>query len=98
MKWLRRIGFALAAGLIALGFGMLGRPGRKLKKVQDQRDYLLTEGSRKAREEAVKAGALADKHQVAANEAAAVGQKAIDGVRDESMRELLNDFRNGGML
>ena len=94
MKWLRRIGYALAAGLIAVGFGMLGRPGRKLKKAKDQRDYLLTEGSREARDLAIKAGEQADKHQVEANEAATAGQKAIDGVKDESMRELLDGFRS----
>jgi len=98
MKWLRRIGYALAAALIAVGFGMLGQPGRKMKKAQDQRDHLLIEGSRKAKDEAVTAGKLADKHQAEAKEAAVAGQKAIDGVKDETMRELLDGFRSGRML
>lgn len=97
MKWLKGIGYALAAALIAVGFGMLARPGRKLKKAEDQRDYLLQEGSREARDAAVKAGEQADKHQADAAAAAVAGQKAMDkaGKSNESMAKLLDSWRSG---
>jgi len=94
MKWLKGIGYALAAALIAVGFGMLGRPARRQKKAEGQRDALLLEGSKKARDKAIKADAAANKHQAEAVEAAAAGQKAISGVKDESMAELLDSFRS----
>jgi len=97
MKWLRRIGYALAAALIAAGFGMLGRPARRQKKAEGQRDALLLDGSRKARDKADKARKRADQHQVDAQDAAIAGQAAIDkvGDSDESMAKLLDSWRSG---
>ena len=63
MKWLKGIGYALAAALIAVGFGMLGRPARKQKRAEAQRDNLLLDGSRKSREKAIKFDENANKHQ-----------------------------------
>lgn len=94
MKWLRRVGYALAAALIAAGFGMLGRPGRKLKKAENQRDALLLDGSKKARDKAIKFDEQANKHQADGVEAAVAGKKAISGVKDESMVDLLDSFRS----
>ena len=97
MKWLKRIGYALAAILIAVGFGMLGGPARKQKKAENQRDALLLDGSRKSRDKAIKFDEKANEHQADAVKAAVAGQKAISGVKDESMVDLLDSFRSDGM-
>ena len=93
--WLRRIGLALAAILIAVGFSMLGRPKRRQRAAEDSRDQLIAEGGARARAKARKAGAAADRLQADAKEAAAVGQAAIDkvGADHEDMRALLDSFR-----
>ena len=90
-KWL----YAAGALLIAIGFAILQRPERKLKKVQQQRDDLLQAGSAKAKEKAVKVGAKADKLQAEAVKAAEVGKEAVDNVgkNGESMRDMLDSWR-----
>lgn len=97
MKWLRTAGIVLAGILVAVGFSLLGRPARQLKKVQGERDELLLDGSRRARDKAEKAGKKADQLQTHADEAKAKGQAAIDGVGDEDMRSVLDSWRSDGV-
>ena len=91
-KWL----YAAAAVLIALGFGILTRDGRKAKTLTASRDDLLLDGSRRSRNKAIKAGRKADVLQADAKKAAEVGQAAIDkvGSNDETMRDLLDNWRS----
>ena len=90
-KWL------LAAGalLVAIGFSILGRPERQLKKVQKQHDNLIVDGSKRAEAKAVAAGKKADKLQAEAKVAAEKGQAVIDNVgkNNETMRNLLDSWR-----
>jgi len=91
-KWL----YAAAGLLIAVGFGILGRDGRKAKKVESQRDKLLLDKTRVAQEKAKRAGKKADKLQANAKVAAEAGQAAIDkvGSNDPTMAELLDNWRS----
>lgn len=97
MKWLRTAALAIAAFLVVVGFSMLGRSGRKLKKVKSQRDGLILDGSRKARDKAHKAGERANELQIHADEAKAKGIAAINGVNDEDMRAVLDSWRSDGV-
>jgi len=95
-KWL----YAAAAVLIAIGFGILTRDGRKAKTLAASRDELLLDGSRRSRDKAMQAGRRADVLQADAEKAAKVGQAAIDkvGSKDETMAQLLDSWRSERVL
>ena len=90
-KWLLGIG----GFLVLVGFAILGRPARQLKKVERQRDDLIMQNTNAARAKAEKASAKADQLQADAAKAAEAGQKAIDqvGSNDETMRSVLDSWR-----
>lgn len=87
--------YALAGALAVLAFSILSGPGRKVKKLTQQRDDLILEGSTKAKAKAQAAGIKADKHQANALEAGRIGQAVIDtvGQNDESIRSVLDSWR-----
>jgi len=99
MKWLRRAGLALAALLVAVGFSMLNRPKRRLRKAEASRDQLILDGSDQARAKAMKLGQKADKLQAHADEAKATGKAAINrvGKDHEDMRGILDSWRSDSM-
>ncbi len=97
MTLLRSIGLAIAGFLVLLGFSILGRSKRQLRKAEDRETALLIDGSAKARLKAEKHGAKATKLQANAAEAAITGQKLIDqvGADNEDMRSILDTYRAG---
>jgi len=94
MKWLRNAAIVLAGILVAVGFAMLGRPGRRAKRAESRTEKLLSEGTEKALKKAVKENAKADKFKGEAKEAAKAGQAAIDkvGTQNEDMAAILADW------
>ncbi len=90
-KWL----YALAAFLVVLGFAILGRDEKAAKKAGAQRDALLVDGSRKARDKAEAAGKRADKLQEDAKVAAEIGKAAVDNVgnNNETIASVLDAWR-----
>jgi len=94
MKWLRRCGIALAGLLVAVGFAMLGRDGRRAKKAERRTEELLSEGTEKALKKAVRETAKAENFKAQAMEAAKAGQAAIDkiGAKDKNMAEILSTW------
>jgi len=91
-KWI----YALGALLLAIGFAILGRDGRAAKRAEGQRDKLLLDNTKTAKDKAKKAGAKADKLQKDAAAAAEAGKAAIDkvGAKDENMASLLDSWRS----
>ncbi len=96
MTLLRSIGLAIAGFLVLLGFSMLGRSKRQLRKAEDRETALLIEGTAEARLKAERHGAKATKLQARAAEAAVTGQKLIDrvGADNEDMRSILDTYRS----
>ena len=92
MKWLKTAGYVLAGLLAAIAFSILGRPGRQLKKAEHKEQQALADGSAKALKTAAKENAKATKHKVEAEKAAAVGIKAIEGVKDEKITDLISNW------
>jgi len=92
VKWLRRCGIALAGILVAVGFAMLGRDGRRAKKAERRTEELLSEGTEKALKKAVRETAKAEKFKGQAKESAAAGKTAIDGVKDEELRTIIGNW------
>jgi len=90
-KWLLAIGAFLAL----VGFGILNRPERKLKKVTAQRDHLLRDNTKAARVKADKLGKKADKLQAQANDAAVAGKATVDkvGQQGETVSSVLDSWR-----
>ncbi len=92
---MKKILWGIAAFLIAVGFGILGRDERKAKKAGQQRDDLLLDGSGRAKAKAHKAGIRADRHQEAAKKAKVAAELAIDrvGKNDETVASILDSWR-----
>ena len=90
-KWL----YALAGFLVVVGFSILGRDERRAKKAGAQRDALLVDGSKAAKEKAKKAGEKADKLQAQAAEAAKVGEAVVNdvGSNNETIASVLDGWR-----
>jgi propanediol dehydratase small subunit len=90
-KWL------LAAGgfLVLVGFAILNRPERKLKKVEAQRDQLMLDNTKKAQVKAKKLGAKADTLQADAVAASEVGKATVDkvGQQGETVSSVLDSWR-----
>ena len=94
-KWLLAIGSFLAI----VGFAILNRPERQLKKVVAQRDQLMHDNTKKAQVKAEQLGKKADKLQVRANEAADAGKAAVDkvGTQGETVSSILDSWRSDGV-
>jgi hypothetical protein len=90
-KWLLAIGSFLAV----VGFALLGRPERKLKKVEAHRDQLMRDNTKKAQVKAQKLGEQADKLQAKAKEADEVGRATVDkvGTQGETVSSILDSWR-----
>jgi ElaB/YqjD/DUF883 family membrane-anchored ribosome-binding protein len=90
-KWLLAIGSFLAL----VGFVILQRPERQLKKVVSQRDNLLHDNTKKAQVKAEKLAAKADKLQTKADEAAKVGVETVNrvGTQGETVSSILDSWR-----
>jgi uncharacterized protein YlxW (UPF0749 family) len=90
-KWLLAIGSFLAV----VGFAILGRPERKLKKVEAHRDALLRDNTKKAQVKAEKLGAKADRLQAKANEADVAGRETVNkvGTQGETVSSILDSWR-----
>ena len=90
-KWLLGAG----ALLVAIGFAILQRPERQLKKVTAQRDNLLRDNTKKAQVKAEKLGEKADKLQAQASEAADIGRAEVDkvGSQSETIGSVLDSWR-----
>ena len=91
-KWSRNIGIGLAGILVAIGFAMLGRPSRRAKLAESRTEQLLSEGTEKALKKAVKENKKAEGFKVDAREAAKAGKKAIDGVKDEEISNIIDNW------
>ena len=93
-KWLLAIGSFLAL----VGFAILTRPERQLKKITQQRDQLLHDNTSKAQKKATHLGKKADKLQAQANDAAAAGKATVDkvGQQGETVSSILDSFRKPG--
>ncbi len=95
MTLLRSIGLAIAGFLVLLGFSMLGRSKRQLRKAEDRETALLIEGTETARLKAERHGAKATKLQARAAEALNKGRELLDEVgKDEDMASILSDWRS----
>lgn len=90
-KWLLAFGSFLAI----VGFAILQRPERKLKKVEGQRDELLRDNTKAARVKAEKLGKKADKLQTQANDASAAGKATVNkvGTQGETVSSILDSWR-----
>jgi hypothetical protein len=90
-KWL----YWAAGGLAVLAFYILGGPERKVKKLTQQRDDLILEGSGKAKAKAEAAGIKADAAQLNAVEAERIGKITVDkvGTQGETVSSILDSFR-----
>lgn len=95
MKWLRNFGLFLAGILLAVGFSMIGRGGRR--QVQAERRELehLADGSGKALAKASKENKKAAKFKEQAKEAKERGELALGraGGKDESIGSMLDRYR-----
>ncbi len=91
-KWL----YWAAGGLAILAFYILGGPERKVKKLTEQKDALLLDGSGRAKAKAHQLGIKADKHQLNAVEAEKIGQSTVDkvGTQGETVSSILDSFRS----
>ncbi len=91
---MRKWWYAAGALLLAISLGILGRPGRKAKKLVKQRDDLILDGSERAKVKAQQKRLQADKHQANAVDAAVAGKKAMDKAgKNESTADLLDSWR-----
>lgn len=90
-KWL----LAAGAFLVVVGFAILNRPERKLKKVVAQRDQLMLDNTKKAQVKAEKLGAKADALQADAAAASEVGKATVDkvGQQGETVSSVLDSWR-----
>ena len=90
-KWLLAFGSFLAI----VGFAILGRPERKLKKVEAHRDQLMRDNTKAAQVKAEKLGVKADKLQTQANEASAAGEATVNkvGTQGETVSSILDSWR-----
>lgn len=90
-KWLLAIGSFLAL----VGFAILSRPDRQLKKVEAQRDQLMHDNTKKAQVKAEQLGKKADKLQAQAKEAETVGKATVDkvGKQGETVSSVLDSWR-----
>lgn len=90
-KWLLAIGSFLAI----VGFAILQRPERQLKKVTRQRDELLHDNTSKAQKKAEHLGKKADKLQAQAIDASAAGKVTVDkvGQQGETVSSILDSWR-----
>ena len=90
-KWLLAFGSFLAI----VGFAILGRPERKLKKAVAQRDQLLRDNTKVAQVKAKKLGAKADKLQAQADEASEAGKATVNkvGTQGETVSSILDSWR-----
>jgi len=90
-KWL----LAAGAFLVAVGFAILSRPERQLKKVQQHRDNLMLDNTKKAQVKAEKLGKKADKLQAEAQAAAEKGKAEVDkvGTQSETIGSVLDSWR-----
>jgi hypothetical protein len=90
-KWLLAIGSFLAI----VGFAILGRPGRQLKRVTVERDQLLRDNTKAAQVKAEQLGKKADKLQAKAKEASDVGKATVDkvGTQGETVSSILDSWR-----
>jgi len=95
-NWLLAIGAFLAA----LGFAILQRPERQLKKVEGQLEGVILDGSKRAERRAVAAVRKADKLQAEAVEAEKLGREVVNdvGKNGESMGDMLDSWRKSGGL
>jgi uncharacterized protein YlxW (UPF0749 family) len=89
-KWLLAIGAFLAA----VGFAIISRPERQLKKVEHQRDQLLHDNTKRAQVKAEQLGKKADKLQAKAKEAEQVGKATVDkvGTQGETVSSILDSW------
>jgi propanediol dehydratase small subunit len=90
-KWLLAFGSFLAI----VGFAILGRPERKLKKAVAQRDHLMLDNTKAARVKAKKLGAKADKLQAQADLASEAGKATVNkvGTQGETVSSILDSWR-----
>jgi hypothetical protein len=90
-KWWLAIGSFLAV----VGFAILGRPERQLKRVTAQRDQLLHDNTKAAQVKAEQLGKKADKLQAKANEASTVGKATVNkvGTQGETVSSILDSWR-----
>lgn len=88
------MGLALAGILIAVGFSMIGRGGRKAKKAEDREQQFLADGSKKslakAKKEQVKSKKYKDQAKVAEAKAKSIVNRV--GEKDESMDSMLDRY------
>ena len=96
MTWLRTAALALAGILLAIGFSMFGRDGRRRRKAEQRNEQLLADGSNKALEKAVKESDKADKFKARATQSAAAGQAALDkiGAKDEDIADMVSAWNS----
>jgi uncharacterized protein YlxW (UPF0749 family) len=90
-KWLLAIGSFLAV----VGFAIMQRPERQLKKVEHQRDQLLHDNTKKAQVKAEQLGKKADKLQARAKAAEEAGKATVDkvGQQGETVSSVLDSWR-----
>lgn len=90
-KWILAIGSFLAL----VGFGILTRPERQLKKVTAERDQLMHDNTKRAQVKAEQLGKKADKLQSQANKASAAGKATVDkvGTQGETVSSILDSWR-----
>ena len=94
MKWLHTAGLALAGILIAVGFSMIGRAGRRQKKAETREIGHLIDGSEKALKKAAKENAKAETARQQAADAASKGRNILDkvGSKDDSIADIVGDW------
>ena len=92
MTWLNKIWLVIAGLLAAVGLSMLGRSGRQQKRAEDRETGYLLDGSAKALKKANSENKLAKKHAEAAKQAAAMTEKALEGIRDQDTADIISKW------
>lgn len=89
---MKKFVIAFGGALLGLALVILGREGRRVKKVEAQRDNLIATRIKKDQEKAEKLNKKAEKHREAADMAAATTIKKLETLRekDQDMEDLLS--------
>ena len=96
MNWLRAVGLALGAALLAMGLHMLGRDGRAARRSEKREQEYLADASEKSLKLAVKEEAKAKAAKSRARETAKLTKDVIKkrGQNDPDMDKLLSAYRS----
>jgi hypothetical protein len=93
---MKRLMVAIGGGLLGLALLILGREGRKVKRVESQRDFLIATRIKSDQDKAERLNKQAEKHKQNADIAAAATIKKLEELRekDQDMDDLLSAWQS----